>query len=358
MINHSGIGTFIKNMIPGLIQNYDLSLLGNPEVLNAFSWSRESRIIEVTSSIYSLKEQLELPAKIPHCDLFISPHYNIPILKIKALKRAVIIHDVNHLVFTDQHAVYKKAYAQYMINAAIRKSNKIITDSEFSKNEINKYANTQGKDLRVVYCGLNIDEYKYHLHSQSIDKIKKNYNITKDYFLYVGSIKPHKNLKAAVKAFNLWLSKFKGNKSLVIVGVKHEDLVKDPEVYNLIDNLHTVVTGYIKDNDLPLIYSNATCLIFPSFYEGFGLPPLEAMICGCPVLASNSASIPEACGDAAIYFDPFNFEELTDKMKLISENANLRAELVNKGHKNILKFSDEKFLGNLKLEFEDVLTKN
>lgn len=356
MINHSGIGTNIKNMIPNLVENYKLILLGNAEILNSFSWSKETNIIDMKSQIYSLREQLELPSKIPICDLFISPHYNIPLLKIKAFKRAVIINDVNHLVFADQLSLPKVIYAKYMINAAIRKSDKVITISEFSKNEIIKYTDARKKDIKIIYCGLDSEKLKSQLHEQPIDRVRSLYKLPQDYFLFVGSLKPHKNLKTAIKAFNLWSKKYPTTKKLVIIGVTHNDISKDAEISELCDqNNNIIIPGFVKDCDLPLIYNNAACLIFPSFYEGFGLPPLEAMVCGCPVIASNSASIPEVCGDAALYFDPLKFEELTENMTKLMSNKRLRDELINKGFKNILRFSRERFADNLKLEFNDVI---
>jgi glycosyltransferase involved in cell wall biosynthesis len=183
-------------------------------------------------------------------------------------------------------------------------SDKIITISEFSKNEITKYANVKEKDIRIIYCGLDIEELKNKLHVQSFDRVKAIYKLPEDYFLYMGSIKPHKNLKTAIKAFNLWLKKYPSDKKLVIIGVKPDDLNVDSELSKLFDKSSLIIPGFVKDFDLPLIYNNAECLIFPSIYEGFGLPPLEAMIYGCPVIASNSASIPEVCGDAALYFEP------------------------------------------------------
>ena len=355
MINHSGIGTNIKNMIPNLVENYKLTLLGNSEVLNSFPWSRETKIVEMRSPIYSVKEQIELPLKIPGCSLFVSPHYNIPLFKIKARKRVVIINDVNHLVFADQLSIPKVVYARYMINAAIRKSDKIITLSEFSKNEIAKYAEVQGKDIKIIYCGLNIEELKTKMNEQSFDQIKAIYKLPEDYFLYVGSIKPHKNFKTAIKAFSLWLKKYPCDKKLVVIGVRPDDLNKDLELPKLFDKNSLIIPGFVKDFDLPLIYNNAECLIFPSTYEGFGLPPLEAMIYGCPVIASNSASIPEVCGDAALYFEPLKFEELAEKMTMLTNNKSLRANLIEKGYTNSLRFGRERFTQNLKHEFDDTI---
>lgn len=355
MIGHSGIGTNLKNIIPGLIQHYKLSLIGNSESLNLFPWFSSTEIVESTSSIYSIKEQFELPMIIPSCDLFISPHYNIPIRKIRAKKRAVIINDVNHLVFTDEFSFHKKLYAQYMISAAIRKSDKVFTLSEFSKQEIIKYTGNYSKDINVLYCGLDKEELKAQLNLKSFEEIRAKYNLPVEYFLYVGSIKPHKNLLTALKAFNLWRSKHNDKTKLVLVGIKQSDLASYSEVLTLIDKYSTIIPGYVSDDDLSVFYNNAKCLIFPSLYEGFGLPPLEAMIYGCPVLTSNSASLPEVCGTAALYFEPLDFEELAGKMEQIINDDNLRKELVENGYRNTSRFTRKKLNENLKSEIDKML---
>jgi len=242
-----------------------------------------------------------------------------------------------------------------MINAAIRKSDKVITISEFSKKEITKYADVKGKDIKIIYCGLNIEELKTKMNKQSFDQVKAFYKLPEDYFLYVGSIKPHKNLKTALKAFNIWLKKSSCDKKLVIIGVRPDEINKDSELSKLFDKNRIIVPGFVKDFDLTLIYNNAECLIFPSIYEGFGLPPLEAMIYGCPVIASNSASIPEVCGDAALYFEPLKYEELAEKMTMLTTHKSLRTELIEKGYRNSFRYGWERFAQNLKHEFDDAI---
>ncbi|NWF88257.1 MAG: glycosyltransferase family 4 protein [Ignavibacteriaceae bacterium] len=355
MINHSGIGTNIRNMIPGLASAYKLTLLGSPNIINSFSWSGAIDIIETISQIYSFKEQLELPAKIPECDIFLSPHYNIPIKKIRAGKRVVVINDVNHLVFSNQLPIHKRMYAQYMLNAAVQKSDKIFTLSEFSKSEMYKYLKVGDKDITVLYCGLDREEIKKKLTFKTFEEIRTKYTLPESYFLYVGSTKPHKNLLTAIQAFNYWKQQYNGNQKLVLVGVKKEELSRQMEIQNSVDFNSTVIPGYIANDDLPIIYNNAKCLIFPSLYEGFGLPPLEAMISGCPVLSSNSASLPEVCGDAALYFEPFNSIELAQRMVEISNNDFLKNALINKGYKNILRFTREKMNEKLVAEINSVL---
>ena len=227
--------------------------------------------------------------------------------------------------------------------------------SEFSKHRIIKYAGNYGKVIKVLYCGLDGEELKAKLNLNSFEKIRTKYNLPEDYFLYIGSIKPHKNLITALNAFNLWRSKYNGDSKLVLVGIKPSDLSNNSEVLNLIDKNSTIIPGYVPDDDLSVFYNNAKCLIFSSLYEGFGLPPLEAMIYGCPVLTSNSASLPEICGTAALYFEPLDFEELADKMEQIINDDNLRNELVEKGYTNASRFTREKLNENLKSEIDRML---
>lgn len=357
MINHSGIGTNLKNMIPILAENYSLTLLSSKKILSSFEWISKVNIIEVNSPIYSLKEQLELPKKIPHCDLFISPHYNIPIFRIKTSKRAVIINDVNHLVFANQLSLHKKLYAKYMINAAISKSDKIMTLSEFSKNEIIKYANVNQKEIKIIFCGIDIEKIKLNLHNKAFEEIQSTYNLPQNYFLYVGSIRPHKDLKTALTAFKIYTEKYQTQKKLVILGVQKDDYNGSDELSKIGDHENLVFPGYVKDEELPLIYKNASCLMFPSIYEGFGLPPVEAMACGCPSIVSNSASLPEVCGEGALFFEPHNAEELIEKMSLLENDSALRNGLIKKGYDNILRFTVEKFGKYLTHEIESILAK-
>lgn len=347
MINNTGIGTYIKSMVANIVDNYSITLLGNSHSLNNFHWSNKVKVIETKSPIYSISEQLELQKKIPSCPLFISPHYNIPLLKIKALKRAVIIHDVNHLVNINKLTLFQKLYARYMINAAMKKSDKIITVSEFSKNEIINYANTQGKDIRIIYCGLKSEDFK------NKTEVQLNFNLPENYLLFVGSLKTHKNIDVVLKALSL----ISTNEKLVIIGISSDQLLAKIENYKIIDWESKIIPlKYVHDSELPLIYKNAKCLIFPSIYEGFGLPPLEAMIYGCPVIASNTASIPEVCGDAALYFNPHNADELLHNIQLINENKYIMGELVQKGYKNIERFSPGSFTEKLIYEFNSIIS--
>lgn len=252
MIRSGGIGTYIQNLLP------HLSL----------------EIAPLKAPIYSLREQLEFPWKIPACDLFFSPHFNVPLLPIRAKKRVVTIHDVFHLDHGMQMArpLLKKASS----------STHIITVSEFSKKRILHYF--PKANVTVIHPGA---DHLLKIEPSPLD-------VQKPFYLCVGSEKPHKNLNFVRK---------------------------------LVPNL-VIATGDLPIENLVWLYRNARALIFPSLYEGWGLPPLEAMSLGCPVLASNAASIPEACGDAALYFDPKLPETL---LEAISRLPKYRNRLIEKG---------------------------
>lgn len=353
MINHSGIGTYIKNMIPNLIGNYNLALLGDKKILESFPWSNQIKIIQADFPIYSISEQINLPGLIPESTVFISPHYNIPLRKVSAKKRLVVIHDVNHLAGLNNISFIKKIYAKYMIEAAVRKSDKIITDSYFSQKEILKHVRTNGKQIEVIYCSINNEEIRRLANKVNFEEFRQKHNLPTSYFLYVGSIKGHKNLLSALKAFKLLIKKYPDYK-MVVIGVKPDEFLKNNKTSELREGI--IVPGFIPDSELPAIYSNALCLIFPSLYEGFGLPPLEAMSCGCPVIASNLSSIPEVCGDAALYFDPHKIDEIVKTMEQVIEDKKTVHQLIEKGFINLRRFTWQIFGQNIKKELDRLIS--
>ncbi|MFK5953154.1 MAG: glycosyltransferase family 1 protein, partial [Desulfobacterium sp.] len=164
----------------------------------------------------------------------------------------------------------------------------------------------------------------------------------KPYFLFVGNVKPHKNLTRLLEAFELLPSNI--SQELIIVGKKegfitHDSMVEKKAV-SMKQRVH--FTGYVDNELLHQYFVHADALIFPSLYEGFGLPPLEAMACGCPVLVSNAASLPEVCGDAAIYFDPYSIKDMADKIKHLLSDKALQDKMRIKGLERAKKFTWKK----------------
>ena len=335
MHNASGIGRYIRNLVPFLVDKFDVTLLANNNEIKNYNFLNKVNIIDVNSKIYSINEQIELFKKVPKSDIFWSPHYNIPILPIKARKRIVTIHDVYHLAFYDTLSLPQKIYSKFMINQAVKKSDVILSVSEFSKQEIIKYTNTN-KNIEIIYNGI---EESWMDKNVSFDE-KENY------ILYVGNVKPHKNLVRALKAFSLLKD---NNIKFKIVGKKDGFITKDIEIDKIAKNLEDRVefTGYVSDDELKELYKKAKIFLFPSLYEGFGIPPLEAIASGTPVISSNVASLPEVCGDSAYYVNPYDVNDIAKGMETVLKDEELQKELVQEGLERVKLYSWEKSANKL-----------
>jgi len=352
MLDNSGIGTYIKNTITFAIEqlkyNYKFILLvSRKQDFNLkVQKLNEYKIIMCDSKIYSLYEQYELKRNIQnHIDIFWSPHYNIPLLyKGKLL---VTIHDVFHLAMPQYvKGLHKKMYARFMFNAVKKKASKIICVSNFTKNELIRLVGVDEKKIKVIHNGVDGSWF-------NITKtIKPN---DKPYLLYVGNVKPHKNLNNLLNAFDLIKDCIPHD--VIIVGKKEGFITGDKKLFDKASEFGNRVkfTGYVTDEVLKQYYVHAACFVFPSFYEGFGLPPLEAMAVGCPVIVSNVASLPEVCGDAALYCDPYNPEDIAEKIKLLIENPSLQEELRQKGLERAKLFTWEKCAKETMAVIEEVL---
>jgi glycosyltransferase involved in cell wall biosynthesis len=337
MINSSGIGRYISELLPYIISEFnDVVLLGNPSELKKYN----TDIIEFSAPIYSIKEQIKYPKIIPEAALFWSPHFNIPLISIKAKKRIATIHDAFHLAYFNQLSLSQRIYAKAVINTALLKSDKIITVSNFSKNELLKYTNLKyNKKIEVIYNGVS------EIDAENTDSYAVSENT---YFLFVGNVKPHKNLKNALLAFKVFIENLPENYEkphFKIVG-KQEGFItgNNEELSNILkeDELlkkEVQFTGFVSDKELKKLYKEALVLVFPSYYEGFGLPPLEAMNYGCPVIAADAASLPEICGNAVLYFNPFDINDIVDKMNEIYKSAVLRKKLILNGNNRVKAFT-------------------
>lgn len=334
MIDDSGIGTYLKNLLPYFLSQFKVTLLGDKERLSHYVFYNNCQVIKFNAKIYSIKEQLLFPLKIPRSDFFWSPHFNTPILPIKANKRITTIHDVNHLTKMNKMSYLKKLYSKILYVNAVKKSKKIITVSNFSKNEIIKYTNAKSNKITVIYCGVNKG---FNIFST------KNIGLPEKYILFVGNVKPHKNLKTLLEAYGNLDNELQNKYKLVIMGKKSGFITPDSSVFEFIEkqslSKFVFFTDYIDDELVSVIYKNAQILVFPSLYEGFGLPLIEAMTVGTAVLSSNAASLPEIGGEAVLYFNPKNSVELKTKIELLLLRPALQEEYIDKGFKRVKDFS-------------------
>jgi len=312
MYRHSGIGVYLLQLIKSLTADAEIELIllvphkGIPE----FNGVRQ---ILFKAPIYSLQEQWLLPFKVPRCDIFWSPHYNVPLLPVKASERWVTIHDVYHLRFADSLSFFQRWYARLLMKAATSFSKKIFTVSEFSRKEILHFFDAEGK-ITVVPNIVETESFSRSYSADMVASVLTKYQINKPYILFVGNIKPHKNLITLIKAFDSVKDEVYPV-SLVIVGQRDGFITKDNEVGHYLKThpalrKHISFTDVVPHQDLPILYQQANLFVFPSLYEGFGYPPLEALAAGTNVLCSNAGPMPEVCGDRVTYFNPADVQSL------------------------------------------------
>jgi glycosyltransferase involved in cell wall biosynthesis len=313
MIKNSGIGRYIQEIIPLLLKEggFNITCLGDFEALSKHNWFSEVNFVEMRSRIFTISEQFELSRKIPNCDIFWSPQYNVPIFPIKAKKRVVTIHDVYQMAHFHELTLLKKVFVKMLTFFAVKFSHSIVTVSNFSKSEILRCTSANIDKISVIYNGLN-DYFSKDIEFKSINE---------KFILFVGNIKPHKNLHNALQSFRIFIKKNDSYK-FYIVGKKDGFISGVGNIEKLIKGIEekVIFTGYISDLELKIYYSNASIFFFPSKYEGFGLPILEAMSFSKPIVSSSSASMPEVGGDSILYCNPNDINDMAEKLQNVLDN--------------------------------------
>lgn len=274
-----------------------------------------------------------------NADVFFSPDGFIPLGM--AIPKVSMIHDVAYLRYPEYlqpriSAFYKKWIPRYLAY-----TDHIITVSEFSKSEIIAGYNIQPDKISVVYNGIT-DSYK-PVDETRKKTVREQYANGKPYFVYLGAIHPRKNILTLVKAFEQFKSSDTSDHQLVLAGRaswRTEEVFKTIAASPWKDSFH--LPGYIATDDATALVGSAEAMIYPSFYEGFGLPLVEAMACGVPVICSNVSSLPEVAGNAALLFDPNDADQLAHHMTTLTQDDALRNELVKRGNERSQYFSWDK----------------
>lgn len=274
-------------------------------------------------------------------DVFFSPTHYLPLFT--ASPSVISILDVSYLYFPNLFKKKDLYQLKFWGGYSIKKAKKIITISNSSKNDIIKMYKVNPDKVTVIYPG--VKTMNLSTKTKDLGTIQKEFGIKGPYILFVGTLQPRKNIVKLVEAFSKLedLGPKTKDLSLVIVGKKgwqFEEILNAPKKYNVEDRVKFLDS--VSDEDLPGFYKNALCFCLPSLYEGFGLPILEAMQYGCPVATSNVSSLPEAGGDAAVYFDPENVEDIKKSLESIIQSSELRDKLIKKGYEQVKKFSWEK----------------
>jgi len=286
---------------------------------------------------------MDLPKRIKrdNVDLLHVPAFAPP-WKVPC-KLVVTVHDLIGMIYRNQRGLPSRLYWGNWLPMTVKRADALIADSESTKNDLIKYLKVKESKISVIYPS---GHEKFSVMSEDDDfrQLKERLGIKERYQLFVGTIEPRKNLSRVIEAFTQFLkSKRRENAyQLVVVGKKEfahgkvfQELLKNNQL-NL-DNI--IFTGYLDHDDLNRLYCGAEVFLFPSLYEGFGIPVIEAMAAGVPVLTSNVSSLPEVAGDAALTVNPYDVEQIANGMKRLAEEPNLRIALVSKGFQQIRKFS-------------------
>jgi len=247
--------------------------------------------------------------------LFFSPGYNPPVGWPGPF--VFTLHDLNHLCVPENSSALKRAYYRYVIKPACHQARCVLTVSEYSKREIANWAHLNEDQIFNVGNGVG----------PAFVPSNERYDPGYPYLLYVGSHKPHKNLRRLLQAYSV--SGVRRDVRLIISGESDRSLVM--EIGRLGLQADVLFKNLDRDEELSAVYRGAVAFVFPSLYEGFGLPPVEAMACGVPVLASNVCSLPEVVGDAAVLVNPLDVEQIAEGIRKLVQDSLLRAQLREKG---------------------------
>ena len=288
-------------------------------------------------------------------ELFHAPHYVLP--PLTPCKAVVTIHDCIHLRFP-QYLPNKLgyAYARASMWMATHRSDRILTVSEASKRDILDYFRVPPEKIDVIYNGID-ERFGQSPPEDDIARIRERYQLNDPFILYAGNIKPHKNLERTIEAFHLLRRKSEfENIKLVIIG---DEIAKYAALRHAVHHykLHKYVRffGFVPDSTLAILYRLAAVFVFPSLYEGFGLPPLEAMASGTPVITSNVSSLPEVVGDAALLVDPLQPEDIAEAMRRVLTDPALREDLRRRGLARAQHFSWERSIKRVRDIYGEVL---
>jgi glycosyltransferase involved in cell wall biosynthesis len=356
-----GIGTYVRNLLRHLARidrwSEYVVLCRQPDCATIAALGDNFRAVPERAAPYSVREQLSVPIDLrrERVDLFHAPHYVLP--PLTRCRSVVTIHDCIHLRFPQylpNRMAY--AYARGSLWVATHRSDRVLTVSEASKRDILRYFRIPDRKIDVIYNAID-ERFGQAPPPEEIERVRERYQLDGPFILYAGNIKPHKNLERLIEAFN----SLRGDGQfehvrLLIIG---DEISKYATLRRAVHRhkLHKFVRffGFVPDETLACLYRLASLFVFPSLYEGFGLPPLEAMASGTPVVTSNVSSLPEVVGDAALLIDPYEPEALADAMRSVLSDPALRESLRERGLARAREFSWDRSIRRVREIYDEVM---
>jgi glycosyltransferase involved in cell wall biosynthesis len=341
-----GSEIYVRKLIHHLktLDGVKIILFCSEEVAGTFSGNNYSIRI-VSNKNFSqfnrvINENLTMSGYLGDLDLLFSPaNFAIPFL-LSNITQVVTVHDMQHLFLKEYFSLFKRAERSFLFKASFIKCKQIIAISEFTKLHIIKNFSITPERITTIHHGI---EKKINVENLAVKRIHCDYSLTQDYFIFPATLFPHKNHFFLIDAFARFKKETKSEIQLILTGDHYNrnnlllEYIKALGLDNSVRHL-----GFLEYDVVLALMTRAKALLFPSKFEGFGLPILEAMSCGIPVIASNAAAIPEVSGNAALLLEPDDLDGWSKAMAEILENENLRRTLVEKGYRNIERFSWER----------------
>jgi glycosyltransferase involved in cell wall biosynthesis len=331
-----GIGTYIRNILLELSRqdrDTEFVVICRPNDVDLGTrLGPNFRMVVDRSKPYSVGEQLSIPICVARerVHLIHEPHYVLP--PAIRCRSVVTIHDCIHLRFP-QYLPNRLAhvYARGSMWSATRQADRILTVSEASKHDILKFFNVAPEKVSVIYNAID-ERFLQPPDEAQMDRVRQRYQLDHPFVLYVGNIKPHKNVTRLIEAFGQARTDGLEDVKLLVIG---DDLSRYPALRQTVHrqklDKHVRFLGFQPHEMLSSFYRLARVFVFPSLYEGFGLPPLEAMACGTPVVTSNVSSMPEVAGEAAVLVDPYDVRSIADGIRRAATDEPLRQALIERG---------------------------
>jgi len=355
-----GIGTYVRNLLRHLARidtTTEYVLLCRPADAEMGARLGENfRTVPERAGPYTMREQLSVPLDLRRegIDLFHAPHYVLP--PLTPCKSVVTIHDCIHLRFP-QYLPNRLAYgyARASLWVATHRASRVLTVSEASKRDILRYFNVPESKIDVIYNAID-EEFGARPDDEEIGRVRERYQLHDPFVLYAGNIKPHKNLERLIEAFYTLRKNGFEHVKLLIIG---DEISKYPTLRRAVHrhklHQHVRFLGFVSDKTLACLYRLATVFVFPSLYEGFGLPPLEAMASGTPVITSNQSSLPEIMGDAALFVDPYEPDAIFEAMRRVLTEPELARSLSERGLARVGQFSWDRSVRRVRAIYDEVL---
>ena len=275
-------------------------------------------------------------------DVLFVPAHVLPLVHPRS--SVVTVHDLGYLTYPGAHRFLDGLYLDLSTRHNARAASRVIAISQATKDDLVQQCGIEPDKITVVYFGW--DETMQPVEDEAtIEKVKARYGIRGDYVLHVGTLQPRKNLGRLLEAYAMVRKQAKRGETPCLVMAGRKGWLCD-QIFQQVERLglesEVVLPGYVPQDDLPALLSGARLFVFPSLYEGFGLPVLEAMACGTPVLCSNVSSLPEVAGDAALLVDPLDVKSMAEAMNRLLQDEGLRSQLVERGYRQVRQFSWER----------------